>query len=156
MTGRILSLRLALATLCSTAFAAPAKPCPPQISVERSRAATPDSAFVLIHASRGCMNGALTVTGTAEGLVAGARRSIPLEIAAAGGDSLYRVHRQWPSQGVWVLHLVVRVGQGSATALVGVDGAGRIAEIREQDRARRYVPVITDADVERMLRTLAS
>ena len=156
MSGRLVSpVRLALAVLCSPVLAAPALACPPQISVERPAAASPEGPFVLVHAARGCQLGTLRVTGTAEGLLDGARRSIPLEIAPAGTDGVYRVRRQWPSQGVWVLRLVVTVGQGSATALVGVNASGEVATILQQDPARRTIPSITDADVDAMLRSLA-
>jgi hypothetical protein len=155
MTGRLISpVRLALAASLVPALAATALACPPQITVERPGAAS-DSAFVLVHASRGCRSGTLTVTGTAEGLIGGARRSIPLEVAATETAGVYRVLRQWPSQGVWVLRLVVRVGEGSATALVGVNASGEIAEVRQQDPARRIYPHLTDADVDAMLRALA-
>jgi hypothetical protein len=140
----------------ATALAATAAACPPQIAVERPHDPSPDSTFLLVHASPGCQRGTLTVTGTAEGLVAGERRSIPLELTVAGTEGVYRVRRQWPSRGVWVLRLVARVGAGSATALVGVNAAGEIAAVRQQDPARRVHPSITDADVDRMLRSLAA
>jgi hypothetical protein len=154
MSGRtILLLRLGLAASLIPALAATARACPPQITVERPGAA--DSAFVLVHASPGCTRGALTVTGTAEGLVNGQRRSVPLEIAATQSAGVYRVRRQWPSEGVWVLRLVVHVGTGSATALVGVNASGEIAQVRQQDPARRIYPYLTDADVQAMLHALA-
>ena len=157
MSGRIvLPIRLALAALLGPALAAPARACPPQISIESPAAASPDSAFLLVHASRGCGLGKLAVTGTAEGLVGGARRTIPLEVASTETAGVYRVRRQWPGQGVWVLRLVVRVGEGSATALVGVDASGEIVTVRQQDPARRIYPNFTDADVDAMLHSLAS
>lgn len=146
---------LAAAALLLVAFSSPALACPPQISIERPAAMSPDSAFLLVHAARGCGFGTLRVIGTAEGLVGGARRSIPLEVAATTTDGVYRVRRQWPGQGVWVLRLVVRVGDGSATALVGVNASGEIATVLQQDPGRRTIPNITDADVDAMLRSLA-
>ena len=159
MSGRIVALRLALATMAGGLLAAPAAACPPQISIERpgGRASSgARDAFLLVHASRGCHLGILTVSGTAEGLVGGERRSVPLEVAATADQGVYRVRRQWPGEGVWVLRLVARVGDGSATALVGINAAGEIATVREQDPERRAVPALTDADVEAMLRSLAS
>jgi hypothetical protein len=156
VSGRIISpIRLALAVLLVPALAAPALACPPQISIERPAVPTHDGAFLLVHASRGCGRGTLSVIGTAEGLVSGARRSIPLEVAATTTDGVYRVRRQWPGQGVWVLRLVVRVGDGSATALVGVNASGEITTVLQQDPARRTIPNITDADVDAMLHSLA-
>ena len=152
MSHRLLSpVRLALAALLAPALAAA---CPPQITVERPSAAS-DSTFVLVHASPGCQRGTVTVTGTAEGLVEGQRRSMPLDVAATGTAGVYRVRRQWPRTGVWVLRLVVHVGEGSATALVGVGASGEIEAVRQQDPARRIYPCLTEADVDAMLRTLA-
>ncbi len=154
MSGRLISpVRLALVALLAPMFAAPAFACPPQIVIERPAASA--DAFVLVHASRGCQSGRLTVTGTAEGLVGGTRRTVQLEVASTETEGVYRVRRQWPSQGVWVLRLVVRVGEGSATALVGVNATGEIATVLQQDPGRRTIPNITDADVNAMLRSLA-
>jgi hypothetical protein len=163
MTGRILTLRLALATLVGALAATPGAACPPRIAISRPGAAAAPGggdAFVLVHASRGCVRGALTVTGTAEGLVNGERRSIRLDVAPADADSVYQIRRQWPSGGVWVLRLVVRVGDygtagSTATALVGVNAAGEIAAVLQQDPGRRTYPTITEADVDAMLRSLA-
>lgn len=46
------------------------------------------------------------VTGTAEGIVNGARQSVPLRLAAVDKDeAIYAVQYQWPEGGSWVLHL---------------------------------------------------
>jgi hypothetical protein len=46
------------------------------------------------------------VTGTAEGIVNGARQSVPLVLAAVDKDeAIYAVPYQWPEGGSWVLHL---------------------------------------------------
>lgn len=46
------------------------------------------------------------VTGTAEGLVAGRRQSIPITLTAVEpAQAVYAVQRQWPEAGAWVLHL---------------------------------------------------
>jgi hypothetical protein len=157
MSSRRFILGVAAETLVlAAALAATAAACPPQITVERPGTTSSGSAFLLVHASPGCQHGTLTVTGTAEGLAGGVRRSIPLEVAVTSTAGVYRVRRQWPSRGVWVLRLVARVGADSATALVGLNAAGEIATVRQQDPARRVYPTITDADVDRMLRSLAA
>ena len=156
MSGRIISpIRLALAALLAPALAAPALACPPQIVVERPCASVADGAFLLVHASRGCQSGKLTVTGTAEGLVGGARRSIPLEISATGTDGVYRCGGSG------------RPGRvGAAARRAGGRGqrdrAGRRRRLRRDrhwcaSRTRRAgsIPNITDADVDAMLHSLA-
>jgi len=156
MTARIAALRLVVAAVAGGLPAVPAAACPPQVTVEHPAASAADSSFVLVHASPGCQRGLLTVTGTAEGLVGGQRRSIRLDVVPTDAEGVYRVRRQWPSRGVWVLRFVASVGADHAVALVGVSAAGEIVTVRQQDPARRIYPVITDADVERMLRSLAA
>ena len=46
------------------------------------------------------------ITGTAEGLVAGKRQSLPVTPAAVEpAEAVYAIHQQWPEEGAWVLHL---------------------------------------------------
>ena len=50
------------------------------------------------------------VSGSAEGLVKGERRSIPLRFSRTSRQGVFAVSRQWPNEGVWTL--VVSVTQG--------------------------------------------
>ena len=46
------------------------------------------------------------ITGTAEGLVAGKRQSVPITLTAVEpAEAIYAVQQQWPETGAWVLHL---------------------------------------------------
>ena len=46
------------------------------------------------------------ITGTAEGLVAGKRQSLPITLTAIDpAEAIYAVQQQWPEAGAWVLHL---------------------------------------------------
>lgn len=46
------------------------------------------------------------ITGTAEGLVAGKRQSLPITLTAIDpAEAIYAVQQQWPDAGAWVLHL---------------------------------------------------
>ena len=46
------------------------------------------------------------ITGTAEGLVAGKRQSLPVTLTAVEpAEAVYAIHQQWPEEGAWVLHL---------------------------------------------------
>lgn len=46
------------------------------------------------------------ITGTAEGLVAGKRQSLPITLTAVDpAEAIYAVQQQWPETGAWVLHL---------------------------------------------------
>jgi len=156
--------RLSLPSLLGSALlavvlAAPALACPPSIAVERPAhaAASEDSgAFVLVRAFQGCHAGTIAVSGTAVGLVDGERRSIPLRLLPTATADVYAVRRQWPSEGVWVLRLTVTVGDGHATALVGIGASGEVATVRQPARDGRAIRDLTDADVTAMLRSLAA
>lgn len=158
MSGRTHALRAAVETaLFSTALAAAAVACPPSLTVAppaRGAAGGARGAFVVIHAIQGCHPGALTVSGTAEGLVGGERRSVTLSLEPGPAD-VFLVSRQWPSEGVWVLRLTVSQSGDHATALVGIGPSGRITSIRQPTRRGTSRPV-ADADIEAMLRTLAA
>jgi hypothetical protein len=66
------------------------------------------------------------LTGTAEGLVGGARRSLPLEFVVTSRPGVFSVRRSWPADGAWV----VRVSLQSTTALVTLDRDGNVASTR--------------------------
>jgi hypothetical protein len=46
------------------------------------------------------------ITGTAEGVVAGKRQSLPLTLTPVDpAEAVYAIQQQWPQEGAWVLHL---------------------------------------------------
>lgn len=158
MSSRGIAVPLSLPLLLAAVLTVPLRACPPSLSIERPSRASSDAgdAFVLVHAYQGCHPGQLMVSGTAEGLVDGERRTIPLEILPAATPGLYSVAQQWPREGVWVLRLVVTVGDGHATALVGINASGQITAVREPARSGRVIHEPSDADVEALLRSLAA
>lgn len=89
-----------------------------------------------------------TVTGSAEGIVNGARESVALKLIPLSGESTYAVTQQWPSEGKWVLTFTMtnpHFGQQSAFVRVepgGMDWAG----ITRVNRA------LAKADVEAALK----
>jgi hypothetical protein len=60
-----------------------------------------------------------SLNGTAEGLVAGARKSVPLQLAVNYG---------WPSEGAWVVDLKATCGNAKAGAIVPFRGAAFLRE----------------------------
>ncbi|MCW5963727.1 MAG: hypothetical protein KIT83_06800 [Bryobacterales bacterium] len=46
-----------------------------------------------------------TIKAKAEGLVAGRRISVPVEVSPLSTSGMFAVTRTWPSEGSWVLHL---------------------------------------------------
>jgi len=47
-----------------------------------------------------------TITATAEGIVNGVRRSIPLKVIPLATAGTFAVSREWPAQGAWAVKLV--------------------------------------------------
>ena len=66
------------------------------------------------------------VSGTAEGMVKGARRTIPLRFDGTGRPDTYALRRQWPTEGTWLVRLAVR----QTTAIVALDAAGNVLAVR--------------------------
>lgn len=106
---------------------------PPWISVEIP--ANPNihearGAMLLVRAYHHDLVRAYPVTGVAEGIVDGERRSVPLEILPTGTAGLYAVAEPDLDEGRWVLVLTLEGGDIDATALVSLDARAEIAGVR--------------------------
>src|SRR5258706_16261945 len=56
--------------------------------------------------TEGCAEPAKSqISGTAEGLVKGTRRSVALKVMPMSKPGLYAVYQSWPPEGVWVVNL---------------------------------------------------
>jgi hypothetical protein len=114
----------------------------------------------------GCSAREAELTATAEGLVNGERRSIPLKpIRLAGGrdtvlfqgDSrvvqdwpnyTVAIPKQWSEEGTWIVNVIARTPWRSQSALVALNGEG-------VDRARsRFQEAFTSEDLEESLRAI--
>src|SRR5262245_40376275 len=76
---------------------------------------SPDGQSVLVRTYRCGTPSSLALRGTAEGLVAGERRSVELSITADSEPGVFRLARQWPAEGRWVLVLNVTGERGVST-----------------------------------------
>jgi hypothetical protein len=137
---------------------------PPWISIEYP--ANPfDSgsrgAFVLVHAFHHGTPVSFPVSGTAEGIVAGARRTISLEFKNTSRPGVYALHKQWPSEGTWTLVVGVTQGQGefnTVKAVVELGANGQVASVNVPTKMAgiHRVPDRVDmADVEASLKSRA-
>jgi hypothetical protein len=97
---------------------------PPWLSIEspvNPYDPTTRGAALLVHAQFVEGNTQLAdLSGTAEGLVDGKRRSIPLRFDSLPRLNTFGVRRQWPTDGTWMLRIALR----TTTALVMLDAAG--------------------------------
>jgi hypothetical protein len=114
------------------------------ISVESSHSSRPGMSgqAVLVVRPSGCHEPQdATITATAEGIVNGQRRSVPLRLVAIS-PGVYEIAREWPSQGSWVVAVnaeyrglpraaIIRLGPGgSIPAKLGPSQDGGISDVQ--------------------------
>jgi hypothetical protein len=111
---------------------------PPWISIEypvNPYDASTRGAFLVVHAFHHGTPVGLPVSGTAEGIVNGARRSVALTFAATPRAGVYTLARQWPNEGTWTLLVAVAQGpEDKVTAVVDLTAAGEVATVRVPTR----------------------
>lgn len=150
------------ALIATTAFTAVG---PPWISIETP--ANPydtasRGAFLLVHAFHHGTPVSFPVSGSAEGIVNGERRTISLALNPTSRPGVYALRKQWPDDGVWTLVLSVTQGQGAgntASAIVELGANGQVAsvEVPTVMRNNYRVPApVSMASVESALRARAA
>jgi hypothetical protein len=93
------------------------------------------------------------ISGTAEGLVNGARTSAAVTLLAAGTPGVYVVSQTWsnrPNQGVWVVNLNAKCGSATAGAIVPMGPAGGF----QREGIKLLPRVATKAEIETALKAL--
>ncbi|HSQ32741.1 MAG TPA: hypothetical protein VLN49_22955 [Gemmatimonadaceae bacterium] len=84
-------------------------------------------AVLLVHAATREGPAAVSaLSGSAEGIVGGARRTLPLHFDATPAPGVYAVRKQWPDGGTWLLRMSLQ----NTTALVSLAGDGRVEGVR--------------------------
>jgi opacity protein-like surface antigen len=132
MTRRVFlpAALLALATATSVVAAALPVKWPPWLSIESPVNPFDPStrgAVLLAHATfREGQSQLSDLSGTAEGIVNGARRSITLRFDTTGRPSVFALRRQWPTEGTWLLRIALK----QTTAIVTLDQNGGVASVR--------------------------
>lgn len=110
---------------------------PPWISIETPPNpfdATSRGAFLVVHTYHHGDIVASGVTGTAEGIVSGARRSIPLVFDTTSRRGTYALRKQWPTDGTWMLVINTGGRAQGVTALVDISTQGDVAGVRVPTR----------------------
>jgi hypothetical protein len=144
--------RLALALALSLAAATPAVAGPPWLTLE-FRPNT-FAGVVMVRTFHHGTAQAMTLAGTAEGLVSGQRRSMPLTFERVEEPNVYGVANTWGAEGVWVLNVSVTDDHIGAGAVVGLDRNGEPAFARFPRTAIGASRAATPREVEAMLRAL--
>jgi hypothetical protein len=153
-----------LAAACAALFAAPVlAKGPPWISIElpvNPYDQTMRGAFLLVHAFHHGTPMGFIVTGTAEGIVNGERRSVKLDFGETSRTGVFALKRMWPVEGAWTLVITANQGPGDgATAVVELGPDGDVAAIRVPTRQRGgwTVPAeVSLSDIDAALRARAA
>jgi len=106
---------------------------PPWISIETPPNpfdATSRGAFLVVHTYHHGNIVASGVSGTAEGLVSGARRTIPLAFDTTSRRGAYALRKQWPDDGTWMLVINTGGQAQGITALVEIGPEGNVSGVR--------------------------
>ena len=119
-------------------------------------------AFLYVHAFHHGTPTAFPVSGTAEGIVKGDRRTVSLEFKTTPRPGVYALAKQWSSEGTWTLVIGATQGAGesnTAYAVVELGAAGQVASVAVPSmRKNGYLlpaPVVM-ADVDAALRARAA
>lgn len=101
---------------------------------------------VLVARTTACHSlGETTVVATAEGMVDGIRKSIPLKVIALSSAGTFAVAREWPKQGTWVIKLVAtnpEYKNYATSVLVPIQ-----KDSAQLSAAKHYFRAPTDAEV---------
>ena len=116
--------------------------------------AQPAKSSLLVVRPGGCADPASAqITATAEGIINGARRSVPLKLSALPTPGVHAVPKEWPNSGVWIVNLVGRCDGKTAGAIVTV--AGPNPQYRRE--AVKYFPQpATPSEIDASLRALTA
>jgi hypothetical protein len=162
-----LKLSLSLAAVAASVALVAAAPStgahragPPWISIEypaNPLDPTTRGAYLLVHAFHHQIPMESTVSGTAEGLVGGERKSIALRFEGTGRPGVYALRKQWTDDGVWSLLISVNQHESDpAQALVELAADGGISSVRVPTRRDREWTIprrITAQEVEQSLQS---
>lgn len=133
---------LGFALCLATTAAVPARKGPAWISIEypaNPLDRTTKGAFLLVHAFHHGTPMGFPVSGSAEALVDGQRKSVTLAFESTSRAGVYALRRQWDGRGVWSLVITVTQGPGDnlAQALVEIAPDGGVSSVRVPTRQER-------------------
>ena len=107
-------------------------------------------AAAFVFRTEGCADPAKSqISATAEGILKGERRSMPLQVVAMPKPGVYAVYQGWPAEGEWIVNLKGACAAATAGALVPIGPKGFIRE-----SAKFFQRPATDAEIEKSLKAL--
>ena len=134
MQRSIAKAALTALSLVAVLAMSPAPVGPPWISIEYPPSpydASTRDAFLLVHTFHHGTPIVAPVTGKAEGIVGGERRSVALKFGGTSRTGVFALDKQWPSEGTWVLFITANQGpDDDVTAVVELAANGQVAAVR--------------------------
>jgi len=157
-----MSLRYSIfaAALMGSAVTTPAVAGPNWLSIELPANPNADAtrgAFFLVRVYHHSNAAYAPISGTAEGLVDGARRSIPLKFRSTDMPGVYALEYSPEKEGAWLLKISLGSGEeGYATALVTLNKQGEVNSVRvpskQVENGRWTIPTpVTPEQVNQLL-----
>jgi hypothetical protein len=119
-----------------------------QIAVEVAK----DGGSLLVRTYRCGTPSEFTVTGSAEGVVDGQMRSLPLKLTRTSDPSVFAVDRQWPSYGRWVLTFQTEGGL-FVNALVELQPGAPLRITSQESTYKKITPSQIAAALQRLSRS---
>jgi hypothetical protein len=111
---------------------------PPWISIEtpvNPYDATTRGAFLVVHTFHHGTQLDAPLSGTAEGIMNGERRSIPLQFTSTTRPGAYALRKQWSDGGVWTLNILATQHENDvAQALVEIAPSGQVVRVEVPTR----------------------
>jgi hypothetical protein len=132
---------------------------PPWLSIESPTnpfdPSTRDAVFLVHAMTRAGTPKIDDLTASAEGLVAGSRQTIGLNLSPTTQPGVFAVRKQWPASGTWLIKITLE----NTTALVSLDASGRVASVniplQVQSNGQRVPRAISAHDIDSTLTALA-
>lgn len=88
------------------------------------------------------------ITATAEGIVNGVRRSVPLKLMALSTPGVHAVPKHWPKGGVWIVNLVGTCSGHTAGAIVSIGSQEKYRRESVKLLPHRATPTEIDASLK--------
>jgi hypothetical protein len=115
--------------------------------------AQPAKKSVLVVRPGGCADPArVEIRGTAEGIVNGARQTVPLKLTALPTPGVHALERAWPNGGIWVINLAGTCAGKTAGAIVSMG----TQEIYKRDLVKFLSHHATPAEIDASLKALTT
>jgi hypothetical protein len=115
--------------------------------------AQPAKASLFVVRSGGCPDpNAAQIRATAEGIVDGARRSVPLTLRSLPTPGVHAVPKDWAQGGVWIVSLVGSCGTKTAGAIVSLGPTGDY----RREAVKLLVHPPSAAEIDASLKALTS